>query len=260
MVAARKRRGMNQTDLASAVSLRTSRNLSQSEVSQIESGRRDSHWAVAAISTELKIGLPDILDDVNDADAEERLSGTASTTIVGTVLTNEELVLLEDWALEHGHTIADGRPNRSAAMRALVRQLGASIDGGAETMGDESGEELLDDDDLFFEESTTPNTAANASGVGIHLLCRDDLGVTELEDGTFETRAWRVNERWLHSAAYVALHQRKSERSYRQGRLVEFRVDAKRSDRFLLVVEPDGSPVPWPGSQRGKSPVGIRRF
>lgn len=258
MEAARKRLRFNQTELATAVSRRTGRTLSQSEVSQIESGRRNSHWAIEAISKELEIELPDIIDDVAAPGPEEHPRGTASTTMVGTVLTNEELVLLEDWALEHGYTFADGRPNRSAAVRALVRQLGVSTNATSETIVDD-GEQLLLDDDIDFGEFI-PEDDARASGVGIHLLCRDDLGVTELEDGTFETRAWRVDEKWLHSAAYVALHQRKSEPSYRQGRLIEFRVDAERSDRYLLVVEPEGASVQWPGSQRGQNSIGIRRF
>lgn len=124
MAEARKRFGLNQTELAAAITARTGKTLSQSEVSQIENGRRETHWAVLEICNELQLGLPDAVDDLDEANSE--MPSRAASTMIAVALSNDELVLLEDWAIEHGYTVGDGRANRSAAIRALVGQLGDS--------------------------------------------------------------------------------------------------------------------------------------
>lgn len=178
----------------------------------------------------------------NHSDADGGDAPEASTT-VNVALADDELALLEGWALMNNYMTKEQRADYSAALCALVRQLA------------DSGLVVHDDDEAHEIE------APGIRGVGIHLVCRDDRGVTELEDGTFETRAWRVNEKWVRSAAYVALHQRKRDASYRQGRLLEFRYDIRLPDRFVFVVQPmdDIGPVSWPGTPHGAYPVGIRR-
>jgi transcriptional regulator with XRE-family HTH domain len=245
MVHARKRFGLNQTELAKIITVRSQRTLSQSEVSQIENGTRENHWAITEISRFLRISLPTDASTRDWVDAEvEDVPKPEPQTQVGVLLSNDELVLLDDWAIEREFTFKNGKANRSEAIRALVRQL------------EDSDLVVLEEPDLKI---AAESDDARPSEIGIHLVCRDGLGVTELDDGTFETRAWRVAEKWVDVATYVALHHRKTERSYRQGRLLRFRADTERPDRFVFLVASDDDQRTWPGSPRGQYPVGIRR-
>ena len=56
--------------------------------------------------------------------------------------------------------------------------------------------------------------------VEMHFVCRDDLNVTDLGDGTFETGVWAVSAEAAFSVRTVALHQDKATPSYRQGRVI----------------------------------------
>lgn len=95
--------------------------------------------------------------------------------------------------------------------------------------------------------------------IGIHVVCRNNKGVTELEGGRFETRAWRVSEDSARSATYIALHQRKIEHSYRQGRIVEARRATDSPDRFIFTVEPSDLRLPWPGDPCPGPVLALRR-
>lgn len=171
-----------------------------------------------------------------------------------TKLANDELVQLDDWALEQGLTTPDGRANRAAAVRALIHQY---------IMDEPGAEESRDDDDSLLHHADWPDEVDSledsSGGVCIHLLCHNDYGVTEHVDGTFDTRAWRVGERWLRQGTRVAMHAFMTEPSYRQGWLVSYRRDTKRLTRFVLTVQAGGESVEWPDPPYGQNPVRIRR-
>lgn len=233
MFMARRARDLNQTQLAEHVASLTSRNLSQAEISQIESGRRDRHWAVAVISHVLEIPSP-------EEKTTSRVKREDYGAMIELSLTDDELERLDLHAVQNVLVNTDGVPDRAAALRLIIGQL-------------------MHPSDLPSFEATNDDAPASQR-VGIHLLCRDDLGVTEHEDGSFETRAWRINERWLRSPDYVALHQRKRDESYRQGQLLDYWPDDERPDRFVLLVRPDRGSVSWPGLQEGQNPIGIKRL
>jgi len=95
--------------------------------------------------------------------------------------------------------------------------------------------------------------------IGIHFICRDDTGVSVLENGHFESRAWRVATSTAKAAEYIALHQRQGEPSYRQGRVISFRRDAKHANRYVFVCQPDEARMLWPGPTRGGPTMVINR-
>jgi transcriptional regulator with XRE-family HTH domain/predicted RNase H-like HicB family nuclease len=94
---------------------------------------------------------------------------------------------------------------------------------------------------------------------GIHFVCRDDKGVSELADGTFESRAWRVSRANVEAAEYIALHQSKASPSYRQGRIIGYRFDTKRPDRYVFVCEAEPTSLAWPGNAKGTNMMAIKR-
>jgi hypothetical protein len=94
---------------------------------------------------------------------------------------------------------------------------------------------------------------------GIHVICRDDTGVTILASDRFESRAWKTATKTANAAEYLALHQRQGEHSYRQGRIVSFRQDAKHPDRYVFVCESEATSLPWPGPTRGGPTMVINR-
>lgn len=95
--------------------------------------------------------------------------------------------------------------------------------------------------------------------IGIHFVCKDGKGVTDLADGTFESRAWRVGRPNVEAAEYIALHQSKATPSYRQGRIVGYRFDAQRPNRYVFVCEPEPIRLAWPGSTTGTNMMTINR-
>lgn len=98
-----------------------------------------------------------------------------------------------------------------------------------------------------------------AQRIGIHFVCRDDLGVTLLPKARFESRAWRVAEKTARTAEYIALHQGQGEQSYRQGRIITYRRDAKRPERYVFVCEIEDESLPWPGPTQGGPTMVINR-
>jgi hypothetical protein len=69
---------------------------------------------------------------------------------------------------------------------------------------------------------------------GYHFVCGRDRGVTQASDGKFWSGSWVVAEanakNSLKYGAYLALHESRSEASYRQGQILDFR----RSPRNML--------------------------
>ena len=102
--------------------------------------------------------------------------------------------------------------------------------------------------------------------VGFHFKCARDQGVSFNSDGTFWSGTWVVDEshaaRGVEINAYVALHERKSELSYRQGLIKGWRKverEEKYADRpvkiksgidFLLA--PTSDPFQWVGAGAGE--------
>lgn len=103
--------------------------------------------------------------------------------------------------------------------------------------------------------SPTRTTAPAARGtvIGLHFVCRGGMNVRDLPDGTFETGVWVVADQHARTAEYVALHESKSERSYRQGRVLGFRaVDHEGRRRLVFRVAPDPKRLDWVGEGSGE--------
>ena len=84
--------------------------------------------------------------------------------------------------------------------------------------------------------------------VGLHFVCRGHKNVHDLPDGTFETGVWVVAEQHARTVEYVALHETQSEWSYRQGRVLGYRiVEHEGRDRVVFRVAPEARCVAWAG-------------
>ena len=74
--------------------------------------------------------------------------------------------------------------------------------------------------------------------IGYHFVCKGDRGVIAQNDGGFRTGSWVVSqervEQSLRIGAYLALHESKSEPSYRQGQIIGFQL----TERSMLEAEP----------------------
>ncbi len=94
---------------------------------------------------------------------------------------------------------------------------------------------------------------AGARVIGLHFICRRDLNVTLLPDGTFETGVWVVAEKHANTAEYVALHESKTRGSYRQGRILSVRsVEYEGRLRRIFHVQPESKSLAWVGDGAGE--------
>jgi hypothetical protein len=77
---------------------------------------------------------------------------------------------------------------------------------------------------------------------GYHFVCDRERGVTNAGDGRFWSGSWVVAEanvpKSIQRGAYLALHETKSQTSYKQGRIVDFR----RSPRDMVPENDAGGP------------------
>ena len=89
--------------------------------------------------------------------------------------------------------------------------------------------------------------------IAMHFVCRDDLNVTDHGNGTFTTGVWRVAESAAQSVERVALHASKSERSYRQGRVLR-RESVLHEDQphWQFLIRVDEQRVDWSGGGAGE--------
>jgi hypothetical protein len=75
---------------------------------------------------------------------------------------------------------------------------------------------------------------------GYHFVCQRDRGVTPIENNQFWSGSWVVAEANVRTSikydAYLALHEAKSDVSYRQGRIINYR----RSVRDMLSQTDEG--------------------
>jgi hypothetical protein len=108
----------------------------------------------------------------------------------------------------------------------------------------------------------SPKTSETDVVIGYHFVCQADHGVQFNEDGTFSSGSWAVTERnvlnSLKYGAYLALHNSKSEPSYRQGRVVGYQkttrsmVESKIEEGIEFRVRPEDSPYTWVGGGSGE--------
>ncbi|WP_315723166.1 MULTISPECIES: hypothetical protein [unclassified Bradyrhizobium] len=94
-----------------------------------------------------------------------------------------------------------------------------------------------------------------------HFVCRNDRGVTFNPDGTFWSTSWVVGEdvlrKSLRYGPKLALHTSKTEPSYRQGKITDYRrvddfADGKVESRIDFLVVPDNTPLDWAGAGTGE--------
>lgn len=102
--------------------------------------------------------------------------------------------------------------------------------------------------------------------VGFHFVCDRGRGVTNNDDGTFWTGTWVVAERnaaeSLKNNGYVALHESKSDLSYLQGTIKQWRRSdrensysgqpAKRETGIEFLITPTTAPLKWTGYGAGE--------
>lgn len=88
--------------------------------------------------------------------------------------------------------------------------------------------------------------------IGMHFVCRDDIGVLDDGDGVFRTGSWKIDPRHAETVEYVALHSSRSEQSYRQGHVLTCYESPFEPGRFVLVVLADDEPREWQGHGTGE--------
>lgn len=89
--------------------------------------------------------------------------------------------------------------------------------------------------------------------VGMHFVCRNDLNVTDYGDGTFDTGFWKVSRAHCSMMEYVALHESRSTPSYRQGRVIRWKVVVRdEGPRIVFTVRQEGPPRQWVGRATGE--------
>jgi hypothetical protein len=95
--------------------------------------------------------------------------------------------------------------------------------------------------------------------VGFHLVYDPDYEVNELADGRFWSGVWLIDKALCDPAiklgGYVALHLSKQRSSYRQGFLLDWRIEArikgKKPTGITFFLEPFDGPMQWFGDAAG---------
>lgn len=103
---------------------------------------------------------------------------------------------------------------------------------------------------------------------GYHFVCQRDRGVTDHGPGQFWTGSWVVAEsnvqKSLKYNSYLALHESKSDLSYRQGRVLDYRRSArdmladrnegetKTEEGIEFLIQEEATPYPWHGGGSGE--------
>lgn len=94
-----------------------------------------------------------------------------------------------------------------------------------------------------------------------HFVCENDRGVTTDGEGFFWTGSWIVSEdeviKAMEAGAKVALHESRTEMSYRQGKILDYRKTArdmvkKRNIGIEFLVAADDVPLAWFGDGTGE--------
>jgi hypothetical protein len=104
---------------------------------------------------------------------------------------------------------------------------------------------------------------------GYHFVCGRDRGVAQIRNGQFWSGSWVVAEinvkNSLKYGAYLALHESKSETSYRQGQILDYRrsprdmlhsdklgEEAKTDEGIEFLVQETNEPYAWVGEGTGE--------
>jgi len=104
---------------------------------------------------------------------------------------------------------------------------------------------------------------------GYHFVCERDRGVTQIGDGRFWSGSWVVAEvnvkNSLKYGAYLALHESKSDASYRQGQILNYRrsprdmlegnessPEVKTEEGIEFLVQETNEPYAWVGTATGE--------
>lgn len=104
--------------------------------------------------------------------------------------------------------------------------------------------------------------------IGYHLVCGRGRGVTEHQNGYFWSGSWVVAEdnarKSVERGAYLALHESKAEKSYRQGKVIDFRRRPRdmlpdtengppqNKEGIEFLVEESANPYDWVGRATGE--------
>ncbi|HEV7414646.1 MAG TPA: hypothetical protein VGN98_00705 [Tianweitania sediminis] len=90
---------------------------------------------------------------------------------------------------------------------------------------------------------------------GYHFVCEKDHGVIDLGDGRFWSGTWTVSDadvdKSLDAGAYLALHETKSQPSYRQGKIVGYRKAPGDDEGVEFLVESQPKARAWVGAGSG---------
>lgn len=106
-----------------------------------------------------------------------------------------------------------------------------------------------------------PSGRPGAVVVGYHFVCSKDRGVLAAGPGKFWSGSWVVAEsnvrQSLKYGAYLALHEAKVEQSYRQGRIIDYRISDremvdKSNQGIEFLIEETAQPLQWFGGGSGE--------
>jgi hypothetical protein len=118
------------------------------------------------------------------------------------------------------------------------------------------------------QRAQSPHSDSDVVG-GYHFVCEHDRGVTEIGEGRFWSGSWRVAEinvrNSLRYDAYLALHESRSDMSYRQGKILDFRRsprdmvpnrevggESKIEEGIEFLVQQTDVPYTWVGEASGE--------
>ena len=116
---------------------------------------------------------------------------------------------------------------------------------------------------------THPKHSETDVVTGYHFVCERDRGVIQIGGGRFWTGSWVVAEinvrNSLKYRAYLALHESKSEASYRQGQILNYRrsprdmlgtnessPEVKTEEGIEFLIQETNEPYAWVGSGSGE--------
>jgi hypothetical protein len=106
------------------------------------------------------------------------------------------------------------------------------------------------------------NPSKNSKGkivVEFHFICLTGLNLFPLEHGLYKSGQWVVAEKHCKKAkvygSMVALHKQKSQLSYFQGKILDYRrvlhVETQRW-RIEFILDPTSQPLAWYGNAAGE--------
>lgn len=156
---------------------------------------------------------------------------------------------------------------RLAAMEtAQLKQLLANAQArGASELAALCGEALAGRVGVAKKPATSSSSAGKRTARDVvsefHFVCENDRGVTTDGEGFFWTGSWIVSEdeviKSMKAGGKVALHSSRSDMSYRQGKILDYRKSdrdmvKKRNIGIEFLVAADDVALPWAGDGTGE--------